>query len=509
MQRFRGFRAFREKQMHNNYYFLRQISSRLRDKLVGFTLVSCFSQNKDELVFEFNDAKSSFFIKADLQGDFSCLTFPDGFHRARKNSIDLFNDVLMKKVVDVLQFENERSFSIDLEDQLSVLFKMHGNKSNIVLLRGNEELDRFKNNIPGGSETHRHIDWSREAYTENAEKQYFTIGKLVAGKSWDEIQDIRKKLESPQYFIVRTDKKIMLSLLPMDNTIEKYDDPIQAVNAFYFRYISENAFLSKKNSTLTYLRGRISQTKGWIQKSNSKLAELRNDNHYKAWGDLLMANLHKIESGAKSVTVDDFYHNVPVNIPLDQNLSPQKNAERYYRKGKNQQIEINKLTESLIVKTSELTKLESELGKVEGATDLKGFKEISISKNQYPITNAQPYREFQYKGFKIWVGKDAKTNDELTLKYSYKEDLWLHVRDDTGSHVLLKHQAGKNFPKDVIEYAASIAAFFSKRKTESLCAVIVTPKKFVRKKKGAPAGSLIIDREDVILVEPKNPAPST
>lgn len=87
--------------MHNNYYFLRQISSRLNQKLRGFTLVSCFSQNKDELVFEFNDSKESFFIKADLQPDFSCLTFPESFKRARKNSIDLFNDVLMRKVIDV------------------------------------------------------------------------------------------------------------------------------------------------------------------------------------------------------------------------------------------------------------------------------------------------------------------------------------------------------------------------------------------------------------------------
>jgi predicted ribosome quality control (RQC) complex YloA/Tae2 family protein len=71
--------------------------------------------------------------------------------------------------------------------------------------------------------------------------------------------------------------------------------------------------------------------------------------------------------------------------------------------------------------------------------------------------------------------------------------------------VLIKHQAGKTFPKDVIEHAASIAAFFSKRKTESLCAVIVTPKKFVRKRKGDPAGAVIVDREEVILVEPREP----
>lgn len=490
--------------MHNNFYFLRQISARLREKLLGFTLVSCFSQNKDELVFEFNNAKESFFIRADLQGDFSCLTFPESFRRARRNSIDLFEGVVMKKVTGVRQFENERSFEIQLEDELFVLFKMHGNKANVVLLKNNEEIDRFKSNVPGGPETDRTIDWSKEAFDPKA---YYTIGKLVEGKSWEDIQKIKKLLEEPEYFIVRKENKIVLSLLPTETIIEKHVDPIKAVNSFYYLYISSRSFSKEKTSAVSSLKTTIGQTKSWIKKTSAKLDELRKDEHYKAWGDLLMANMHRIGPGAKAVTVEDFYNdNSPIDIPLSETLSPQKNAERYYRKGKNQQIEISKLTESLIAKTTELTKLEAELANITSADDVKALRKISIPNTQQPPTSNQPYRAFEYKGFKIWVGKDAKTNDELTLKYSFKEDLWLHVRDDTGSHVLLKHQANKPFPKDVIEYAASIAAFFSKRKTESLCAVIVTPKKFVRKRKGDPAGAVVVEREEVVLVEPRNPA---
>jgi len=264
--------------VHNNYYFLKQISAQLREKLKGFTLVSCFSQNKDELVFEFNNAKTSFFIKADLQGDFSCLTFPEGFHRARKNSVDLFEEVIMKKVVGVRQFENERSFAIELEDDLSVLFKMHGNKSNIVLLKNNEEIDRFKSNIPGGPGVDGEIDWSKEAFEAGGEKQYFTIGKIVSGKNWEEIQQIRKQLEHPKYYIVR-DKKIEFSLLPKENIIAEFDDPFKAVNEFYYKYITENSFLQKKNSLTAQLRTDISQSKSWLAKTNSKLEELRNDEH--------------------------------------------------------------------------------------------------------------------------------------------------------------------------------------------------------------------------------------
>jgi predicted ribosome quality control (RQC) complex YloA/Tae2 family protein len=488
--------------MHNNYYFLRQLSARLREELIGFSLVSCFSQAKDEIVFEFNNAKRSFFIRADLQGDFSCLSFPDGFKRARKNSIDLFDEIIMKKVVGVRQFGNERSFEILFEDDLGLLFKMHGNKANVVLLKNDGEIDRFKNNIPGGMDTDRHIDWSKEAFDrhiDRLDRLYFTFGKKLIKKDWNYIQQLKDQLEHPKYYVTRNE----FSLLPVESA-EMFTDPVKAINYFYNHHVSTHAFEKEKTSVLARLRTDISQTESWLQKTSAKLEELRSDNHYKAWGDLLMANLHSIEPGAKSAEVEDFYNsNEPISIPLDKTLSPQKNAERYYRKGKNQQIEITKLKEGLDKRSKELAGLQLQLARAQEATNIKSLPDSKESRAS--TTASLPYRQFEFKGFRIWVGKDAKTNDELTLKYSFKEDLWLHVRDDSGSHVLIKHQAGKTFPKDVIEHAASIAAFFSKRKTESLCAVIVTPKKFIRKRKGDPAGAVVVEREEVVLVEPKSP----
>ena len=115
-----------------------------------------------------------------------------------------------------------------------------------------------------------------------------------------------------------------------------------------------------------------------------------------------------------------------------------------------------------------------------------------------------PYREVEFNGYKIWIGKNAQSNDTLTLKYGYKEDLWLHAKDVSGSHVLIKHQSGKVFPKDVIERAAQLAAYYSKRKNESLCPVAMTSRKYVRKRKGDPPGAVVVEREEVIMVEPKN-----
>jgi predicted ribosome quality control (RQC) complex YloA/Tae2 family protein len=126
-----------------------------------------------------------------------------------------------------------------------------------------------------------------------------------------------------------------------------------------------------------------------------------------------------------------------------------------------------------------------------------------FTKSQQQDVVRLPYRETEFKGFIIRIGKSAADNDELTLKYSHKDDLWLHAKDVAGSHVIVKQQSGKEFSKDVIERAAQLAAFYSKRKGESLCPVAVTAKKFVRKRKGDPAGAVVVEKEKVILVEPK------
>src|SRR5205085_2099126 len=149
------------------------------------------------------------------------------------------------------------------------------------------------------------------------------------------------------------------------------------------------------------------------------------------------------------------------------------------------------------------SKLESELTSVKSAENLKDLRLMS-SEVRSERSSAQlvkvPYRELVFKDFRIWIGKDATSNDELTFKFGFKEDLWLHARDVSGSHVLIKHQSGKTFPKDVVERAAQLAAFFSKRKGESLCPVSVTEKKFVRKRKGDPAGTVVVEKERVIMV---------
>jgi predicted ribosome quality control (RQC) complex YloA/Tae2 family protein len=489
----------------------------------------CFSQNKEELIIRFETRTDPFFIKASLLASFSCLSFPENFQRARRNSVDLFGELIGQRVESIRQFDNERSFALIMSNGYALLFKMHGNRSNIILFKEGKTFELFRNNLQEDeililNELDRTIDWSREAFESNRDNlysHYFTFGKLVwkylndngfqkasSDQQWQAIQTLRSDFEKPTFYIVEQNNKLFLSLIRWENITKEFNDPFKAINEFFLTYTHHQAFSLEKLAALSALKSKLHSGELYCRKTSDKLNELEINNNYKTWADLIMANLHAIKSGSEKIMLPDFYkENHLVEIKLKRDLSPQKNAEVFYRKSKNQQQELDRLKQSIDTKQKEIEKIREQIRKLENTDDLKGIRNLSTSFGLNATTEKQsgplPYHEFEFHGFKIWVGRNAQSNDTLTLKHSYKEDLWLHAKDVAGSHVLIKHRAGKDFPKDVIERAAQLAAYNSKRKTESLCPVSVTQKKFVRKRKGDPAGTVVVEREDVIMVEPK------
>jgi predicted ribosome quality control (RQC) complex YloA/Tae2 family protein len=205
------------------------------------------------------------------------------------------------------------------------------------------------------------------------------------------------------------------------------------------------------------------------------------------------------------VQLFDFYRNSYTEIKLKETLSAQKNAEIYYRKSKNHKIEIDKQREAIAAKQKEIQKINrriEEIGKQQRLKELRRYLKTEGLAGKTAEAPELPFRRMEIDGFEVWIGKNARSNDLLTQKYAYKEDLWLHARDVSGSHVVIKYKAGKPFPPQVIEKAAQLAAWHSKRRHETLCPVIYTPKKYVRKPKGMPEGAVVVDREQVIMVEP-------
>jgi predicted ribosome quality control (RQC) complex YloA/Tae2 family protein len=521
--------------MHQNHYFLRQLAPQLDHELRGKYFMEAFSQEKDELLLVFAEARGKhkfykpFFLKATLRPDFASLSFPEQFDRARRNSVDLFTGLYDQKVGKVRVFENERAIGLYLENGEVLAFKLFGNRSNILRFdEKGEVLEVFNNKLSGDislkiSELDRHLDQSYEAFLKNEghfEKLFPTFGKVVkeylhprlAGVQslearWEVIQGTLQILLHPEaYFLTQLHHLPILSLLPIGEEKNRFSEPIEALDRFYHTFSRQGTLEKERGEWLRLLQKRIKQTENYLSNSFQKLIELEEGGKNEEWGHILMANLHQVPERAERVELFDFYRDKPVTIKLKKDLSPQKNAEVYYRKAKNEKIEIEKLQENLDLREKDLTRLREHYAVIEAMELLRELRAYIKKNGLAPATvgadQGQLFRRVEFQNFVILVGRNAKNNDLLTQQHTHKEDLWLHARDVTGSHVVVKYQAGKKFPVPVIERAAQLAAWYSKRRTDSLCPVIVTPKKFVRKPKGLPAGAVVVEKEEVIMVPP-------
>ena len=516
--------------MHNNYFFLRVLVRELRQKLMYARLKQCFSQEKDELVLGFErQTGDDFWIKCAFGSQFSTLQFPESFHRAGRNSVDLFSDLLLAEVQDVVMFDNERAFGIHLLGDFVLVFKLFGNRSNLILFRDGDYQEQFQNRLKKDEEIilrglDRKIDQSYEAFLAHDAEAFAlfpTLGKeawahvkargyeeQTAKARWDLLQEVLTEFEDPSFFIVSESKGVFLHLLPVSGELLwEGKDPIEALNRLYAYHYSIGEFNREKFQVLAAIQKAILKTQNYLADVRNQRVMLDAKVPFEEIGHILMANLHAIPAGQKEVELYDFYRDKPIRISLNSSLSPAQNAENYYRKSKNFSKELAHWQSNLDRKEQALEDLftqESQVQMAETRKQLKPF--LKLLSQQSPTVAAPaeiPFKEFAVDGWVIWVGKSAKNNDLLTLKYAKKFDLWLHARDVAGSHVIIRNPNQQKVPDYVIEKAAGLAAYFSKRQHDTLCPVIVTPKKYVRKTRDLLAGQVIVDREEsVVLVAP-------
>jgi predicted ribosome quality control (RQC) complex YloA/Tae2 family protein len=537
--------------MQNNYYFLSKLSLTLaqrfgvswqlgydekkillNEKKTPFQLRTAFSQDKDELVLGFANDSEELYCKAILDNHFNCLTFPEDFARAKRNSADLFKEIWHIDIIGITQYLNERSFSIQFERGYTLLFKMYGRFSNIILFQDEKFVIAFHKKMGNDqtlqlSELDKEIEQSYAHFqAENGDwqKLFPTFGKEIneylkaqhieskpIEKRWLLIQQTLEDLEKGVFYIWNQATAPVFSLLPPLTekiSFKKIDEPIQAVNEFYYAFTRLYSLQNERNEIVRDLQKKLKQNKAYLDKNLARLIEMENHQTNEENANILMANLHQISVGVSSVELYDFYQDKTRVIKLKKDLTPQKNAENYYRKAKNEKIESESLQKNIARKEKEQTEMQKHLkiiNQIDNVKELRKYlKDNHLTKAESSDSPEQHlFKKFLYQGWAIWVGKNAKNNDLLTQQYAHKEDLWLHAKDVSGSHVIIKHQSGRTFPTDVIEKAASLAAYYSKRSTDSLCPVIVTPRKFVRKTKDLAPGQVIVEKEEVIMVVPE------
>lgn len=509
--------------MFHNFFFLKRLAPELETELSGLAMLECFSQNKDELICVFGNSEKEFFLRANLDPNVSLLAFPDQFARAGKNSVDLFPELLDKVVTSVSVFQFERSFQIILGNE-ALIFKMHGRRGNILHSKNDEVVNTFRKSLSSDFEIkptdlHKKIEITESQFQQhdhNPIELIPALGKEVkvylehtgfynedSKRKWELFNGLIDQLNTNPIFL---HEGPTISLIK--ESTEKVISAIVATNWLYNKTVRSFYFEKEKIEGINKLKQRIKKSESYISKTQSKLSQVENARSPEEVANILMANLNSLQTGLTKAVLHDFYTDQPIEIKLNRELSPQKNAENLYRKSKNRHQEIDTLKENIAAKESLIEKLSLQILHIQDIQDTKELRKYlkgqGLAKKDAVKVENLPYHEFEIEGWKILLGKHAKANDELTLKVANKNDLWLHAKDVAGSHVVVRQKPGQNYPTHIIEKAAGLAAANSKRKTDTLCPVIYTEKKFVRKMKGAPAGQVIVEKEEVVMVEPAN-----
>jgi predicted ribosome quality control (RQC) complex YloA/Tae2 family protein len=518
--------------MHLNYHFLKYLCPELEKAFLGKKIIACFSQNKDELIIETFDDQESRFIRAHFLPPQIYLSFPENFQRAKRNSIDLFKELIGDEICGCQVMSFERAFYFKLTSGKILLFKLHANRSNVLLYEqdGHAPSKLFRNGITED----RDLDWSSlnknyelrqdifEELAGNASKFLPTLGAIPRNwlkekgfieadlkAKWGLMQELLDMLDTPLFSLVEKNGEVHLSLLPEENPLKSFSNPIQAANELFYLALVRGNFEKDKNTLLKKYQEQLKRTNSYIEKSSQKLEELRNSPPPSQLADVIMANLHEFQGGKMEAELMDFYSGESVVVKLKPNQKPQEQAACLYRKSKNRKIEWEQLDKTIAAKITQAISLESkieELNAIDDFRTLKGYKKThSEDKVMQKDAVVLPFKTFEFEGFPIWVGKSASANDDMLRGYTKKDDIWLHARMVPGSHVLIKTSGLKSIPMSVLETAASLAAFYSKNKNESLAPVIHTEAKYVRKVKGSPPGSVMVEKEKVVMVIPRGP----
>ncbi|HOX39688.1 MAG TPA: NFACT family protein [Candidatus Brocadiia bacterium] len=232
-------------------------------------------------------------------------------------------------------------------------------------------------------------------------------------------------------------------------------------------------------------------------------------------GEILKANLGAIRKGAKQVVLPDFYNPelAPVAIDLDPTLTAIENAEVYFRKHRKARSGEGKLRARLAETSREREAIEDVSARLASAGSFHEIARIEESLIELgalkaPKPPAAPgaretkrFRRFlSAEGMEILVGRSNSENDELTIRTARGNDIWLHVQDWAGSHVVIRKPKNRTASLETLLDAAHLAVHFSKLRGTPKAEVIYTPAKNVRKPKGAAPGRVAVGNSKTLFV---------
>ena len=294
---------------------------------------------------------------------------------------------------------------------------------------------------------------------------------------------------------------------------------------FYTNKELKSTFTNYRNNLLKLILNKLDKLNSKLDSINDKLNECKNADTYKLYGELITSNLYKLNnSNLDSITLENYYdNNNLINIPLDKSISPHINAKNYFKKYRKLKNAITVINEQKEIVLSNINYLETIIYEIEIAKTIAEIDEIyseiqndninlkykkqknfSNKKVKNNLKNKKDNQigeilKFNIDGFTVLVGKNNKQNDYITLKLANNEDIWFHVKDFPGSHVVLRTE-NKIPSQDTINKCANLAKKYSKVNQSSNISVDYTYIKYVKKQNKAKPGMVIYTNNKTVMV---------
>jgi len=523
----------------NNYYVLHHLIKKMNETCKGFSFKFSVSPHKNvweayigdthqtqRLVFSANSTETALFL--------------DQFRESKNvNITTFFNKLKNCEITKIELAENDRFISFCFSGGYTLLIQAFGNKPNIFLVRENlicesfKSPDDFAGTIPPEprkekiSQIKPNVSLSPKNQILNIDPKFprHLIPKIIETYSLDtskpgEIesliqQAIHAMLNATQFRVLQDGNLCLLPqhILPAEN-LDVFDDVNSAIRFSYYKASGERRFSAKLQSIKPKIETRIQKLESAISQLQQADKGLERAKMYEQFGHILMAHAHLLIVGNDdNLELPDFYNNnKPVTIPIDGRLSIAENAQKYYEKsskairGVKESVKRLEQTDKQLV---ELKKIYRSLNSITKIFEFNQWLKENKSRlvhlgvlSEKNTAQKAPYRKLQVDSYEVWLGRNAKSNDKLTSD-SHKEDIWMHARGVSGSHLVIRMNNQKEMPpKSVILKAAALAAWNSKARGAGLVPVIITKRKYVVKPKGAPPGTVRVQHEKVEMVEP-------
>ena len=287
------------------------------------------------------------------------------------------------------------------------------------------------------------------------------------------------------------------------------------LDRFYTLRDRRDAMRQKSQALRKTVSNQVSRLRRKMALQEKELTATYDRERLRQLGDILTANIHRIQKGQTKVLCQDFYDEnmADVEISLSPMLSPQQNAAKFYKDYTRMKNAQKELTHQLELGKDECQYLESvleELNRAQSEAELEeirqelaqgGYVRQEGAKRKIKQGKLPPMRFESTDGFPIYVGRNNRQNDELTFKLARKDDIWCHASKVHGSHVVISC-GGKQPPDDTVTQAAQLAAYYSETGSGQNIPVDVTPVRQVKKAGTGKPGMVIYHTYRTAIVNP-------